>query len=56
MTWFGAMLLLVGALVIAAPLGWIAVTKMQSRSDRHYKSQQDRLEQRYRKGPASGGN
>ena len=48
MSWFGVALSIFGVLVIAAPLGWIAVNRLQNRSDQRYQRQQDRLEQRYR--------
>ena len=48
MSSLGGLLLLFGIFVIVAPLGWIAVTKLQSRSDAQYKRQQDRLDERYR--------
>jgi len=48
MSELGGFLVLIGVFVIAAPLGWIAVTKLQSRSDKQFERQQDRLEERYR--------
>ena len=45
---FGELLLLLGVLVIAAPFGWIAAKKLQSRSDDEFQRQQDRLDERYR--------
>lgn len=48
MSSLGGLLLLFGVFVIAAPLGWIAVTKLQARSDNQYQRQQDRLDERYR--------
>ena len=48
MSTLGGFLLLFGAFVIAAPLGWIAVTKLQVRSNKQYQRQQDRLDERYR--------
>lgn len=48
MSSFGGILLVLGVLVIAVPLGWIAVNKLQNRSDSEYERQQDRLDQRYR--------
>lgn len=47
-SWLGAVLLLLGILVIVAPLGWIAVNRLQSRSDQRYQQQQNNLDQRYR--------
>ena len=45
---FGGLLLLLGVLLIVAPLGWIAANKLQRRSDSEYERQQDRLDQKYR--------
>ncbi|MDX1576224.1 MAG: hypothetical protein R3285_08515 [Kiloniellales bacterium] len=40
MSWLGMMLVLIGVLVIAAPLGWIGLNKLQEISDDRYKRQQ----------------
>ena len=48
MSMLGAAFLLIGVLIIAAPAGWIAVNKLQSRSDQRYRLQQKRLDEKYR--------
>jgi cell division protein FtsL len=48
MSWFGSLLLLFGILAAAVPVCWIVAQKLQTRSDKRYQRQQDRLEQRYR--------
>lgn len=44
MSFLGMILVLFGILVIAAPLGWIGLNKLQEISDGRYKRQQKQRE------------